>query len=113
MIANPGESVAAIHAKRSGRPVDAIVETSRFVQDLGLEGDDAIDAPLAIATTTGMTIHEFNSSLYFSGEPTLAIFLRWLAPWREVMPAMQLPLTVGQIITAVNNGVLTSIGVAE
>lgn len=95
------ERVFSVLARRSGLERSQISNRSRLVQDLKLDGDDAIDALLEISKQCGMEINGFDSSLYFRSEPNiLSIFRSKRAPERE--------MTVGQVVTAARQGQLTS-----
>lgn len=95
------EHVFSVLARRSGLERSQISGSSRLVQDLKLDGDDAIDALLEISKQCGMEIADFDSSLYFRAEPNLlSIFRSKGAPKRQ--------MTVGQLVAAARQGRLTS-----
>lgn len=95
------ERVLSVLARRSGLERSRISDDSRLVQDLKLDGDDAIDALLEISKQCEMDIAGFDSSLYFRPEPNLlSIFRSKSAPQRE--------MTVGQLVAAARQGRLTS-----
>lgn len=95
------ECVLSVLSRRSGLDRSNILDGSRLVQDLKLDGDDAIDALIEISKQCGMEIGEFDSSLYFRSEPSLlSIFQSKRPPQREI--------TVGQVVAAARQGHLTS-----
>lgn len=70
-------TVYSILAKRSGINVEEITDQTRLVEDLRLDGDDAIDAIIEIANSTGTKLDQFDFSLYFHHEPNIfSIFRR-------------------------------------
>lgn len=78
------ERVLSVLARRSGLDRGQISDRSRLVQDLKLDGDDAIDALLEISKQCGMDLTRFDSSLYFRSEPNLlSIFRTKRAPERD------------------------------
>lgn len=95
------ERVLSVLSRRSGLERGRISDESRLVQDLKLDGDDAIDALLEISKQCDMKMDGFDSSLYFRPEPNiLSIFRSRPAPKRE--------MTVGQLIAAARQGRLAS-----
>lgn len=95
------ECVFLVLARRSGLDRSQISASSRLVQDLKIDGDDAIDALLEISKQCGMEITHFDTSLYFRSEPNLlSIFRSKRSPQRE--------MTVGQMVAAARQGQLTS-----
>ena len=95
------DCVLSVIARRSGLERDQLCPGSRLVQDLKLDGDDAIDALLEIAKLSGMDVSGFDAGLYFRSEPSLfSIFRSKSAPKKEI--------TVGQLIDAARRGQLAS-----
>ncbi|MEO6091560.1 MAG: DUF1493 family protein [Novosphingobium sp.] len=95
------EVVFSVLARRSGLERSQISGHSRLVQDLKLDGDDAIDALLEISKQCNMEIAAFDTSLYFRPEPNLlSIFRSKSAPKRQ--------MTVEQLVSAARQGRLTS-----
>lgn len=98
--ADAEEYVVSVLARRSGLERSQISADSRLVQDLKLDGDDAIDALLEISKQFDIEISSFDSSLYFRPEPNiLSIFRPQAVPKRE--------MTVAQLIAAARSGRLT------
>ena len=87
---------------------DQITLDARLVQDLRLDGDDAIDALLEISKECSMDVSGFNSSLYFRPEPSLLSLLRFLPSQKQKRASPKLTLTVGQVIEAARRGRLQS-----
>lgn len=75
-------TVYTILAKRSGVDIDEITDQTRFVEDLHLDGDDAIDAIIEIANVTGIKLDQFDPSLYFYSEPNIFSIFRRKIPKR-------------------------------
>jgi hypothetical protein len=95
----PRIASSPLSLRRSGLKRDQIFPGSRLVQDLKLDGDDAIDALLEIAMLSGMDVSGFNAGLYFRSEPNLLSIFRYKsAPKKEI--------TVGQLIDAGRRGQL-------
>ncbi|MFU7527617.1 DUF1493 family protein [Qipengyuania sp. ASV99] len=95
--ADAEELVVSVIARRSGRKFCEISRGLRLVQDLKLDGDDAIDALLEISKVTGLSLDGFQADMYFHSEPSLlSLFKAKEGPKAE--------LTVGQIVSAATSG---------
>jgi hypothetical protein len=81
---------------------------ARLVEDLRLDGDDAVDALLEISKECSMDVSGFNSSLYFRPEPSLLSLLRFLPSQKQKRVTPKLTLTVGQVIEGARRGRLQS-----
>jgi hypothetical protein len=78
------------------------------LQDLHIDGDDAVDTILEIARKRSVDVSGFDSSTYFRSEPPLLSLLRFL-PWQKRDRIDQnRPLTVGELIEAARNRKLTT-----
>jgi acyl carrier protein len=97
MHLNFEEFIISVLVRRSGLKRNQISDSSRLVQDLELDGDDAIDALLEISKHYSLDIADFDASLYFRSEPNfLSIFQTKKVPKNEI--------TVGQLIAAAQQG---------
>ncbi len=83
---------------------DEIPLEARLVQDLGLDGDDAIEALHEISEKCSIDLSGFDPWVYFRPEPTLLGLLRFLPSQRRMRAIPKSPLTVGQVIEAARNG---------
>ena len=77
------------------------------MQDLNLDGDDAVDALLEISKKCSMDISGFETSRYFRSEPTLLSLFRFLRSERKLGTPKQ-TLTVGELTRAAREGRLQS-----
>gem|GEM_PF-3742690 len=80
---------------------------ARLVEDLKLDGDDAVYALLEISKKCSMDVSGFDSTRYFRSEPTLLSLLPFLPSQKKRAEPKQ-PLTVGTLIEAARNGRLQS-----
>jgi hypothetical protein len=99
------EQVVAVLARRSGLAKEKVKPDARLVQDLKLDGDDALDAVLEISEKCAMDVSGFDSSRYFRSEPTLLTLLPFLPSQRRDSETKQ-PLTVAELIEAARSGKL-------
>jgi uncharacterized protein DUF1493 len=91
--------IIEVLARRTGLDHASIKPEARLLQDLKLDGDDAIDAIREISSRCGMDVSQFRAELYFRSEPSLlSLFRRSSVPERV--------LTVGQLIEAAEQGAL-------
>ena len=91
--------IVEVLTRRTGLDSASIKPEARLVQDLNLDGDDAIDAIREIASHCEMDVSQFRTELYFRSEPSLlSLFRRSSVPERV--------LTVRQLIEAADQGVL-------
>ena len=90
------ELVISVIARRSGRRADEISHDTRLLQDLKLDGDDAVDALLEISKNSSLNLDGFDVDKYFNPEPNILSILRPKKQKEE--------LTVGQIISAAHLG---------
>lgn len=107
MPKTPEEEVVSILVRRTGLPPERMSPETRLVQDLSLDGDDAVDALLEISKKCSMDISGFEPSLYFRSEPSLLCLLRFLPSQRKRAVPKQ-PLTVGELKSAAREGRLRS-----
>jgi acyl carrier protein len=92
------KAVVSILSRRARVEPSEVKPTSSLVQDLGLDGDDAVDAILEIARYCDTDLSSFNGELYFASEPSLSSIFR---PKPE-----KINLTVGEIVSGVEVGKL-------
>jgi hypothetical protein len=104
---NSEEWVIAVLARRSRLAAHQVTPESRFMEDLRLDGDDAVDALLEISKECSMDVSGFDSTLYFRSEPTLLSLLPFLPSQKKRTESKQ-PLTVGELIEAARRGSLQS-----
>lgn len=104
---NSEKCVIAILARRSRLAKDQVTPESRLVEDLKLNGDDAVDALLEISKECSMDVSGFDSTRYFRSEPTLLSLLPFL-PSQKKRTEPKEPLTVGELIEAAHRGSLQS-----
>jgi acyl carrier protein len=97
----------SILARRSRIAKEQITPDTRLVEDLKLDGDDAVDALLEISKKCAIDVSRFESTRYFRSEPTLLALLPFLPSQRKRAEPKQ-PLTVGDLINAVRRGSLQS-----
>lgn len=91
------EQVISILSIKSGVDKDVISINSSLVQDLKLDGDDAVDAIIEISKTFKVNVSEFDASQYFNPEPNiLSVFSSKRVARKNV--------TVGQIIDGARRG---------
>jgi hypothetical protein len=89
--------VLSVISKRTGICIGALSYDSRLLQDLKLDGDDAIDALLEIAQRSLLRLDDFDASLYFNSEPNLVSLFRSKKMQKK-------ELTIGQIVRAARDG---------
>lgn len=104
MRMNAEEKVFAILERRCGLGRDQISKESRLVQDLKLDGDDAIDTLLEVSKACSMDISSFDSSEYFRSELSLLSVFRKLIATRAPHQEAKKAITVGQLIEAARRG---------
>jgi acyl carrier protein len=107
MTPDADENVLSILARKIGIDSARISPNMRLLQDLRLDGDDAVEVILEISKSCSMDVSKFNSSLYFRSEPSLFSVLK--LPWcqKESQEGLR-SLTVGQLIEAARAGRLAS-----
>ena len=103
MPMNPEEQVVSVLARRSGVAKGKVTLETRLVEDLGLNGDDAVGAILEICNTYPMDISGFDSSLDFRSEPTL-LSLLWFLPSQKKERTKKQTITVGNLVDAARRG---------
>jgi acyl carrier protein len=107
MMPNTKEQVLSILARKVGADPASISLDMRLLQDLQLDGDDAVEVILDISKACSMDISNFNTSLYFGSEPSLLSLIK--LPWRQKENRQSTrSLTVGQLIEAAQAGRLGS-----
>ena len=99
--------VIAVLTRRSRLAKDQVTPESQLVEDLKLDGDDAVDALLEIFKECSMDVSVFDSTRYFRSEPTLLSLLPFLPSQKKRTEPRQ-PLTVGELIEAARRGSLQS-----
>lgn len=88
-------------------PKDQVTLATRLVEDLKLDGDDAVDALLEISKKCSMDLSDFDSSLYFHSEPTLLSLFRFLRSQKTRTISKQ-TITVRNLVDAARRGRLKS-----
>jgi acyl carrier protein len=107
MQISPEEQVVSVLSRRSGLGKEKVTPEARLVEDLKLDGDDAVDALLEISKECSMDVSGFDSSRYFRSEPSLLSLLPFLPSQKKRAEPKQ-SLTVGELIEAARNGRLQS-----
>ena len=107
MQISPEEQVVLVLSRRSGLGKEKVTPEARLVEDLRLDGDDAVDALLEISKECSIDISGFDSSRYFRPEPTLLSLLPFLPSQKKRAEPKQ-PLTVRDLIEAARSGKLQS-----
>ena len=107
MPISPEEQVVSVLVRRSGLGEEKVTPDARLVEDLKLDGDDAVDALLEISKKCSMDVSGFDSTRYFRSEPTLLSLLPFLPSQKKRAEPKQ-SLTVGTLIEAARNGRLQS-----
>ena len=107
MLSKPEQLIVSVLSRRSGLPQEQITLGTRLVEDLKLDGDDAVDALLEISKVCSMKISDFDSSLYFHSEPTL-LSLFWFMPLQKKRDMLKETITVGELVDAARSGHLRS-----
>ena len=97
MDAEVREMVISVIARRSGLTSSEISDESRLVQDLHLDGDDAVDSLIEIAKKSALNLKGFDANAYFSPEPSLLSFFK-------AGNGHKRELTVAQITEAASTG---------
>ena len=107
MQGEPEELVVSILSRRSGLPKEQVRLGARLVEDLRLDGDDAVDALLEISKECSMEVSGFQSSLHFRDEPTLRSLFRFL-PSQKKRALPKQTITVGDLVDGARRGHLQS-----
>jgi acyl carrier protein len=100
---NPEEQVVSVLARRSGLAKEQLTPETRLVEDLKLDGDDAVDALLEISKKCSIDVSGFDSSLYFRSEPTLLSLFRFL-PSQKKRSIQKQTITVADLVDAARRG---------
>lgn len=108
MGADPREVVLAVIARRAGVSPEQVRPESRLLQDLHIDGDDAVDTILEIAKECSVDLSGFDASVYFRSEPSLLSLVPFLPSQRRNRVDQKRPLTVGELIEAAWNRKLTT-----
>ena len=103
MPISPEEQVVSVLVRRSGLGEEKVTPDARLVEDLKLDGDDAVDALLEISKKCSMDVSGFDSTRYFRSEPTLLSLLPFLPSQRKRAEPKQ-SLTVGELIEGARTG---------
>jgi acyl carrier protein len=93
-------------AKKIGRDPAHIADNARLLHDLGLDGDDATELIAEISKTFTVNISGFDCSKYFRSEPSLLSLLWFLPSQKRERISSKQPLTVAELIGAVERGKL-------
>ena len=93
--------VIAVVARKAGIATEQVSLNSRLVQDLYIDGDDAMDLILEISRSCLIDVSEFNASTYFKSEPSLLSLLPFLPSQKRNRLEQKRPLTVGELVEAV------------
>ena len=101
------KEIISMISRNSGLSRDKVVPTARFVEDLRIDGDDAIEILLDVSKKYSMDVSGFDSTRYFRSEPTLLSLLPFLPSQKKRTEPKQ-PLTVGELIEAARRGSLQS-----
>jgi hypothetical protein len=104
MDSDPSRYIIEVLARRTGLSPDQIRLDARLLQDLRLDGDDAVDAILEISKGCSMDLSECDLSLYFRSEPSLFSFLWFLPSQKQNRIEKKRPLTVRELIEAARIG---------
>ncbi|MET2826389.1 DUF1493 family protein [Mesorhizobium shangrilense] len=102
--------VFSIVVRISGLSRDLMTTQSRLVQDLKLDGDDAIDVLLEVSKEFSMDVSGFDPSKYFHSEPTILSVLPTILELLHMRAAPMRPrneMTIGQLIEAARRGRLS------
>jgi acyl carrier protein len=99
--------VISILARRSGVAKEKLTAETRLVEDLMLDGDDAVDALLEISEECSLDVSGFDASRYFHSEPTLLSLFSFLSSRKSRIVPKQ-PLTVGELMESARSGRLSS-----
>jgi len=108
MQTNAEDCVLNVLARKTGSDANKISMESRLLHDLGLDGDDAIEAIQEISDKCSMDIAGFDAKQYFCGEPTLLSLLWFLPSQKRNRISEKRPITVGQLVEAARRGCLRS-----
>ena len=104
MVSDPSDYVLEVLARRTGLNPDQITPDARLLQDLRLDGDDAVDTILEISRGCAMDMSECDLSLYFRREPSLLAFLWFLPSQKQDRTETKRILTVRELIEAARTG---------
>lgn len=100
MIDAVEREVISIIGRRSGRSPAELNGETRFVEDLGLDGDDAVDAIIEVCRIYNMDTSKFEAESYFRSEPNIfSIFRRRPRDQKQ-------SFTIGKLVDAVAQGSL-------
>jgi hypothetical protein len=91
------QEMLVLVSRRVGLPVTRLSLQSRLLQDLGVDGDDAVELLLEVSNAFRIDMNNMQIEKYFRCEPTLLdVFRRPLAKRREFEG--KAPVTVGDLI---------------
>jgi hypothetical protein len=106
MYTNADDCVLKVLTRKSGLSADQISMESRLLQDIGLDGDDAMEAIQEISMKCSMDISNFDFTQYFRSEPSLLSLLWFLPSHKKNRINEKCTITVGQLIDAARKGYL-------
>ena len=98
--ADPRDVVIGVVARRAGIRPEQVSPHARLLQDLHIDGDDAVDTVLEIAKKCSVDVSGFDSSAHFRSEPSLLSLLPFLPSQKRDQIDQKRPLTVGELIEA-------------
>jgi acyl carrier protein len=98
--------VLNVLARKTGADANKISMESRLLHDLGLDGDDAIEAIQEISDKCSIDIAGFSPTEYFRSEPSLLSLLWFLPSQKRDRLSEKRPITVRQLIDAARKGYL-------
>ena len=107
--ADPRDVVIGVIARRAGIPTEQVSLDARVLQDLHIDGDDAVDMLLEIAEKCSVDVSGFDASVYFRSEPSLLSLLPFLPSRKRDRVDQKRPLTVGELIEAARRRKLTTV----
>ncbi len=94
------ECVIAVIARKAGVAPEQVSLSAKLVQDLHIDGDDAVDAILEISKRCSIDVSGFDASKYFRSEPSLLSLLPFLPSQKRDRLEQKRPLTVGELVEA-------------
>ena len=98
------DCVLNVIARKTGLDANKISMESRILHDLGLDGDDAIEAIQEISDKCLMDMAGFDATQYFCSEPTLLSLLWFLPSQKRNRISEKRAITVGQLVEAAQRG---------
>ncbi len=100
---HPEQVVLEIVSRRSGVPLSSLSKDDRLLQDLGVDGDDAVEILLELQRAFRIDMRTFNVQRHFRAEPNLLSFLR--RAWgRGPDDKSKVPVRIADLIDAAISG---------